>query len=189
MILLISGPSGMGKDSQWLSCAESLGFRREVPYTTRRRRKGEIREFDYHFITVSEFQQMIKLDELLDWDYTLENYYGVAADLEGSIKNGENIVLQVLARMGIRLKHRLKNARNILLLPQDQAVLAKRLQLRRPKYSSKQLFLRILHGLEEQTHSRLFDKVVRGAEAMDEKTITRILSQTISSQVIVSKTM
>lgn len=180
MILLISGPSGVGKDTQWLSCAEFLEFRREVPYTTRKPRKGEVEGFDYRFITVAQFQQMIKANQLLDWDYTLENYYGVAESLEQSVTSGENIVLQVLARMGIRLKYRLKNARNLLLLPSNQAILTQRLRLRQPNYSPKELFLRILHAFEEKAHARLFDRVVRGAEGLDEKTITKILRQIVS---------
>ncbi len=177
MLLLISGPSTIGKNSRWLEAAESLGFRREVPYTTRQLREGEVDGVDYHFVTCSEFQEMIKTKSLLEWDYTIDNYYGVGADLQQRLTGNEKIVVQILGRMGLRLKSRLNEVFTILLLPCNQSILERRLATRQPACSKRELHLRTFHREEEQTHAPLFDLVVPSAESRTREEIVAILGQ------------
>jgi len=117
---------------------------------------------------------MIKKDSLREWDYTLENYYGIGIEVGTVVHKDEHFVLQVLARMAIRLRSRFRHAYAVLLLPSDTAVLHKRLRDR--GYSERDLQLRLHHGLEEAAHAPLFDQVVKDAECMDIPTVTRVLA-------------
>lgn len=165
MLLTISGPSTVGKDTVWLPAAESLGFSREVPYTTRFPRQDEQPGRDYRFVRVSTFHTMIKRGAFTEWDYTLGSYYGTGVTLRQRIMAGENVVLQVLARMALRIKARLPGVRTVILLSSDPATLAARLTAR--GYEKSEIDARMQHSAEEQRHADLFDCIVPDADVYD----------------------
>ena len=68
LLIVISGPSGVGKDAVLNRMAE-LGSRQyfTITATTRSLRPGEKSGVDYFFVTKEEFRQMIENDELLEW--------------------------------------------------------------------------------------------------------------------------
>ena len=58
-IVILSGPSGVGKDTvldAWIE-ANSL-VKRVVTYTTRRPREGEVNGVDYNFVSVERFHEL-----------------------------------------------------------------------------------------------------------------------------------
>lgn len=178
MLVTISGPSTVGKDSTWVRVAESLGLSREVPFTTRPKRTTEVEGKDHRFITTKEFHELIKNNQFTEWDYVVGHYYGTGLSLENRIKKSENVVLSVLARMAIRLKRRLPNVRTILLMTSDHKMLEKRLKER--GYSDRELLLRLAHGDEEIVHAPLFDIVVQDADIMSDADVERTLNEIIT---------
>ncbi|MDD5626379.1 MAG: guanylate kinase, partial [Patescibacteria group bacterium] len=76
-LIIISGPSGAGKDSiiEGLK-KENLDFFEVVTTTTRPMRQGESEGHPYHFVSKEKFEQMIKNDELVEHALVYENYYG-----------------------------------------------------------------------------------------------------------------
>ena len=151
MLIAIAGPSTIGKDSAWVKVAESLGFAREVPFTTRPIRENEKEGTDYYFIDIGHFQNMIRSNQLTEWDYTLGNYYGTGLTLTERTIQGENIVLPVLARMALRLKARLRNVRTV------------------------------AHGKEEAIHAPLFDFAVPDADILPDTKIARVIRDIVDS--------
>jgi len=79
LVVVISGPSGVGKDVMIDSMIESgqIGFHFTVTATTRAPRPGESDGVNHHFVTVDDFINMIAADELLEWAQVYDNYYGV----------------------------------------------------------------------------------------------------------------
>ena len=68
MILVISGPSGVGKDTVWQTARECLPtFARAVTCSTRARREHEREGVDYYFVSDEEFDRLIREDELIEW--------------------------------------------------------------------------------------------------------------------------
>lgn len=179
MLIAIAGPSTVGKDSTWLRLAETLGFQKEVPYTTRAQRPQEEQGRDYHFIDVPEFQELIRTNQLAEWDYTLGAYYGTSSSFKERC-NSQDIVLQVLARMAIKLKRQISDVRTVLLQTSDRATLAHRLEDR--GYAGNELILRVQHGNEEVVHAPLFDFVVPDADILSDDEVLRILHEIISSR-------
>ena len=81
MLLLISGPTCIGKDTVWVKTAENIGFTRVIPYTTRKKRTGEEDGECYKFIKKSTFEKLILDNKLIEWDYFNGNYYGTHASI------------------------------------------------------------------------------------------------------------
>ena len=68
MILIITGPSGVGKNTIINALSEKLDFKFSVSHTTRPKRKSEANGKDYHFVTEEEFQLMINNNELIEFE-------------------------------------------------------------------------------------------------------------------------
>jgi len=68
MILIITGPSGVGKNTIINAMSEKLDFKFSVSHTTRPKRKSEVNGKDYHFVTEEEFQLMINNNELIEFE-------------------------------------------------------------------------------------------------------------------------
>lgn len=164
MLLAISGAPTTGKDSTWLPAAESLGFTREVPLTTRRPRTGEAPGHDYEFVDVPAFRRLVETGGLTDWDFAIDNYYGTRLSLEERLHNGDKVVVQVLGRMAMRMKHRLPQVLTVMLMPSDLSVLSDRLSAR--GYRGEELERRLTLAREERAHSPLFDSIVPDADIM-----------------------
>ena len=69
IVVVISGPSGVGKDVMIDRMIESdrIGFHFTVTATTRDPRPGETDGINHHFVTVDEFINQIAADDLLEW--------------------------------------------------------------------------------------------------------------------------
>lgn len=68
MILIITGPSGVGKNTIINALSEKLDFKFSVSHTTRPKRETEVNGKDYHFVTEEEFQLMINNNELIEFE-------------------------------------------------------------------------------------------------------------------------
>lgn len=91
-LLIITGPSGSGKDSVANGIIESTDFKRIVTYTSRPKREYEIDGVHYHFCKKVEFERKIKNNELLEYvEYGL-HYKGTHKDSVSGILSGEKLV-------------------------------------------------------------------------------------------------
>jgi guanylate kinase len=89
MLLMFAGPSTVGKDARWMSAAENLGFARIIPYTTRAKRINEVYGHDYRFLSRNDFQDLLREGKLLEWDYILNEYYGIPIEFSDQISSGQ----------------------------------------------------------------------------------------------------
>jgi guanylate kinase len=178
MLLIVCGPSGIGK-SRLLDLAEkSLRFRRLVPLTTRTRRAEEKQGHDYRFVSKEEFRQLILDDALTAWDYNLGNYYGYARDLGDSILSGQNIVIQALSRMALRIASTHSNVLLVSLKPNSEVLLDMRLSER--NYCEADLAMRRAHWTEEIELSKLFNVVIENADITPTAELASTLAEVIN---------
>lgn len=155
LFLIISGPSGAGKNTcikKVLEKCHNVQF--ITPFTTRPKRHDEVNDKDYHFITYEDFSERYKSGEILDWDYTLNNYYGF---LKNDLKNTTGILItHALAKMALRIKSIPKmNVITIFIEPVDDKEVKNRI-LRRDN-DAPDLEFRMQHGRDELIHKELFD--------------------------------
>ena len=108
MVLVISGPSGVGKDTVWQAAHECLPtFERAVTCSTRARREHEREGVDYYFVSDAEFDRMIREDELIEWALVHSNRYGVPErSVFERINNGLDVVCVIDVQGAMRI-HRL----------------------------------------------------------------------------------
>lgn len=161
LLIVLSGPSGVGKDALLLRLKE-LNYPLEyiTTVTTRSRRAGERNHIDYHFITPQKFQAMIKQGELLEYANVYGNWYGVPRALVNeALNNGLDTIIKVDIQGAASIKKIVPQAVFIFLMPPSMEELGQRLK-RRHTESSFDLDLRMQTAVEEMKQLSLFDYVV-----------------------------
>lgn len=131
-LVVISGPSGCGKDTvvkevlktnknAWLS----------VSCTSRKPRPGEINGKDYYFLTNEEFEEKISKNELLEYAKYADNYYGTPKDvIEEKINKGIDVILVIEIQGALKIKEILPDTLFIFILPPSMKELQRRLENR-----------------------------------------------------------
>jgi guanylate kinase len=161
LLLILSGPSGVGKDAV-LSRIKGLDTRLEqvVTVTTRPKRPGEKDNVDYHFISDAEFHRMKHAGNLLEWAKVYGNWYGVPREpMKRALAEGKNAITRVDIQGAATIKKILPEAVFIFLMPPTMAELATRLEGRNTETASD-LSLRLKTAKEEINKLPMFDYVV-----------------------------
>ncbi len=159
--MVISGPSGVGKDAV-LAKMRELGYPLKyiTTLTTRPRRPNERDNADYHFVSIERFQEMIKNSELLEWANVYGNWYGVPKEaVKQALSKGEDIVVKVDIQGAATIKKILPQAIFIFLTPPSMDELLIRLKQRQTE-SPSDLTLRLKTAEEEMKQLPLFDYIV-----------------------------
>ena len=129
-LIVISGPSGSGKDS---ICNEILKNRKNIQesisMTTRERRDYEVDGKDYYFVSKEEFEEHIKNDDLLEYAIVHEkDYYGTPkSNIFKILDSGEDVILIIDIQGALQIKEKYKDAIFIFILPPSMKELKKRL--------------------------------------------------------------
>ena len=170
LLLVLSGPSGVGKDLL-LSRLREAGrpYHFTVTATTRPERIGEYDGVDYHFVSKQEFEAMIANDELLEWANVYDNYYGVPkAQVSDALSKGLDVILKIDVQGAETVRKIVPDALFIFLAPPSEAELERRLRGRRSE-SDEALTTRIEQAQRELQEAARFDyTVVHHTDATDE---------------------
>lgn len=191
LLIVLSGPSGAGKDTVLDRMKElDLPCHYVMTLTTRPRRPGESNGVDYHFTSEAEFQEMIQQGELLEWAKVYGHWYGVPKQqVEQALERGEDIVVKVDVQGAATIKNLFPEAVLIFLTPPSIEEQARRLQQRKSE-STAELELRIKTIQEEMKYLPLFDYVVVNFQGEIDSAISQIKAiitaekQRVNHQVI-----
>lgn len=161
LFVVLSGPSGVGKDAVLARMRKSKRpFHCVVTATTRPRRAREKNGVDYHFLSQKTFQQMIDEHRFLEWANVYGNYYGVPKDeVSSALARGLDTIVKVDVQGAATIKKILPQAVFIFLIPPSMVELEERLKRRRSE-SSEALALRLATARKETRSLRLFDYVI-----------------------------
>jgi guanylate kinase len=135
IVYIISAPSGSGKSSivaGILRLVPNLEF--SISYTTRQPRGSEKDGREYFFVSVPEFEKMIRNNEFLEYATVFGDggdYYGTARRfLIEAEQHGRDLLLDIDVQGAEQVKRRLPAAVSIFVLPPDRATLERRLRNR-----------------------------------------------------------
>jgi guanylate kinase len=132
LLIVVSGPSGAGKDSvvrRLLEREPDLVF--VVTTTTRPRRADEVDGRDYFFVSGEEFSRMVAADEFVEHALVYGEHKGVSRkEVQAAVEKGKDPVLRIDVQGAARIKHLYPNALLIFLTPGNEAELRARLGAR-----------------------------------------------------------
>ena len=161
LFIVLSGPSGAGKDAVLARMRESgYPLKYITTLTTRLRRPNERNNVDYHFVAMERFQKMIENGELLEWANVYGNWYGVPKPpVKQALARGKDIMIKVDVQGVANIKKILPQAIFIFLTPPSIEELISRLKHRGSESPSSQA-LRTKTAEEELKQLPLFDYIV-----------------------------
>lgn len=132
ILFIISAPSGSGKSTlvaQIRSLVADLEF--SVSYTTRQPRGSEESGREYHFISVPEFEEMIRHNEFMEYADVFGNYYGTSRrSLVDATAHGKDLLLDIDVQGAEQVRTRMHDAVGIFVLPPTPEILEARLRNR-----------------------------------------------------------
>ena len=132
MLILVSGPSGSGKGTlceRLVAQDKSIIF--SVSVTTRARRETEQEGIHYRFISETEFDSLLKGDELLEHATVHDHRYGTPRQpVEDALENGLDVLLDVDSQGAMNVMRQIKNCVSIFILPPSFETLRQRLHTR-----------------------------------------------------------
>ena len=130
-ILVVVGPSGVGKDTvmQKIFDKHPGFFKKGVTHTSRKMREGEKEGYNYYYVSKEEFLKLNEEGGLIEHNFYNGNYYGLSKmELEKGLK-GDKIMYAIIDINGAKSVHNLKIPANFIgILPPSEEVLEKRLR-------------------------------------------------------------
>lgn len=172
LLVVISGPSGVGKDAV-INCmkARDLPFSFVVTATSRPQREGEVEGKDYFFVTPEAFQEMIDNDELLEHALVYGDHKGIPKQqVREALASGKDVVMRVDVQGARTIRALIPDALLIFLGTQTEQELIERLKRRRTE-SEEELQVRIDTMERELEYLDIFDYYVVNAEDELDETV------------------
>ncbi|MHC4472440.1 MAG: guanylate kinase [Planctomycetota bacterium] len=131
MLVVVSGPSGVGKTTVMNGILEIPGHARAVTATTRAPREGEVDGVDYVFLAEEEFRARIGRGEFLEHAVVHGKLYGTPrSHVDEILDRGEVCLLSVDVKGAETVRGTAKAALFVFLLPPDREELERRLRSR-----------------------------------------------------------
>jgi guanylate kinase len=161
LLIVISGPSGVGKDSVVQRMKErGLPFHFVVTATDRPPRPNEVHGQDYYFYTTAKFERMIEENELLENAWVYGQHKGIPkAHVREALASGSDVVMRVDVQGAETVKKLLPAAITVFLMCESEEELVARLRERRTE-SEEALKRRLDTAREEMACIPNFDYVV-----------------------------
>jgi len=177
LLIVISGPSGVGKDAVLRRMKErGLPFHFVVTATTRERRPNEVEGKDYVFVSRPDFDRMVERGEMLEHALVYNDQKGIPRQqVAQALASGRDAVLRVDVQGAATIRGLTPEALLIYLLASSEEELERRLRARRTE-SPEDLALRLQTARQEGERIELFDYAVVNRDLALDGTVDTILA-------------
>jgi guanylate kinase len=161
-VIVISGPSGAGKDTVVQKLLEqNKNIALSISMTTRAPRKGEEEGKDYYYVTKEKFLEEIDKGNFLEYANVYNtDYYGTPKDkVLKSINNGIDVVLVIDINGALQIKEKMPESIFIFIMPPSMKELKQRLVKRDTEVPEK-LLNRFKTAYKEINEAKKYNYVV-----------------------------
>jgi guanylate kinase len=175
LLIVVSGPSGVGKDTVLQRMKErELPFHFVVTATTRPRRANEVHGEDYFFLSKEEFARMIDEDELLEYAIVYNDYKGIPKQqVREALASGKDVIMRIDVQGAATIRKLAPDAVLVFLTTENANELVHRLETRKSE-TAESLSLRIATARQELKRVDEFDYVVINHEFFLDDTVDTI---------------
>ena len=160
-LFIIAAPSGCGKTSlveALIKKTKNLWV--SVSYTTRPPRPDEVNGINYYFISINEFEGMVKNNAFVEHAMVFDNHYGSSTKLiKDKLNEGVNVILEIDWQGARQVKENMPNAISIFILPPSKEALLGRLQ-QRAQDNDATINKRMSDAQNQMQHFNEFDYLV-----------------------------
>ncbi|HEY5728590.1 MAG TPA: guanylate kinase [Anaerolineales bacterium] len=177
LLIVISGPSGAGKDTVMQRMQErGLPFHFVVTATTREKRENEEHGRDYFFVSKDEFARMIDEDELIEHAIVYGDYKGIPKQqVREALASGKDVVMRVDVQGAETVRKMAPEALLIFITTDSEEELVHRLETRKTE-TADSLALRIATARKELKRVEAFDYVIVNRDFQLDITVDSIRS-------------
>jgi guanylate kinase len=177
LLVIISGPSGVGKDTIITALRErqrKQDYHYVVTCTTRARRPGEVDGVSYHFLTRERFADMKQAGEFLEANEVHGQWYGTPRrQVRDALAAGRDVILKIDVQGAQVVKETVPDALLIFLVPPSLEDLFHRLRMRATE-NADELELRQRNAAIEIARGEDYDYVVTNETGQVGRTAERI---------------
>lgn len=176
-MVVLSGPSGVGKDTLLQKLQEyGYEFCFVVTMTTRPPRHNEVNGKDYLFVNKDEFARLMMQDEFLEHSVVYGDYKGIPKEqVRQALSSGKDVLMRIDVQGAAKVHKIVPNAVTIFLTTETEGELVSRLSERKTE-TSDGLAIRIATTREEMKRLDEFDYVVINREDQQDDAVKQILS-------------
>ncbi len=162
-MLIISGPSGVGKTTITHRVERRVKAWFSVSMTTRPMTPADEDSVDYFFVTRERFEKARDAGELLEWAEYNGNYYGTPREpVESHMRQGGVVLLEIDIQGAMQVKRAMPDAYALFVLPPSEEALLQRLLARKREDEAtiQKRFLRAKDEIELARRSAIYDRFI-----------------------------
>lgn len=161
LLIVISGPSGAGKDAVLKEMQKrKMPFHFVVTVTDRKKREGEEDGIDYFFVSTDEFKKLISSKALIEYALVYGQFKGIPkAQVDEALASGKDVVLRIDVQGAAKVRELYPDCILIFLVPDDYQKWYDRL-VKRKTETKETLQLRVKTATDEMGRLHEFDYLV-----------------------------
>jgi len=131
IVVVLHGPSGVGKDTVIARLRERTGIHRPTSTTSRAPREGEVDGVDYHFVSSEEFLDRVERHEFAERALVYGQLKGLERrEVEGPLGEGHDVIIRTDVQGARRWRKVLDGGIFVFLMAESVDVLKQRLVAR-----------------------------------------------------------